>query len=52
MLTHLDGGAGRNPAADCWPGAGFIAGWGPNRGLKGTSFRTGGGAFGFVEETN
>jgi len=51
-LTYLDGGAGRNPAADCWPGPGFIAGWGPNRGLKGTSFRTGGGALGFVEETN
>lgn len=50
-LTYL-WGPGRNPAAAGSPGAGWIAGYGPARGLKGT-FRRGGGAdFGCVEAMN
>jgi hypothetical protein len=51
-IIHLNFGAGLNPDAASLPGGGRMAGYGPKRGLKGTSLRTGGGAFGFVDVTN
>lgn len=46
--THPDA-AGRNPAAACCPGAGWIAGCGPNRGLNAGFVFGCVGTFGFVD---